>query len=180
MMRRAAGILVVLSAVLVVILVAWDFVEPVHDVPQLAPAESRATAILVEKQARRLTLLHGDKVIQTFRISLGRNPIGAKQREGDSRTPEGTYEIDSKNRHSHFHLALHISYPDADDRGRAVSRNVAPGSDIMIHGLPNGLGWLGNLHLLRDWTDGCIAVTDPEIEEIWGLVDTGTPIQIKP
>ena len=179
-MRRAAGMLAALSAVVIVILVTWNFIEPVRDMPQLAPVESRATAILVEKQARRLTLFHGDRIIKTFPISLGRNPVGAKQREGDSRTPEGTYEIDSKNRHSHFHLALHISYPDAADRGRAALHNVPPGSDIMIHGLPNGLGWLGNLHLLRDWTDGCIAVTDPEIEEIWALVDTGTPIQIKP
>jgi murein L,D-transpeptidase YafK len=179
-MRRIAGMFAVLAALIIVIVVIWDFVEPVRDVPQLAPAESRATSILVEKQARRLTLLRGDRAVKTFRVALGRDPIGAKQREGDSRTPEGNYTIDSKNRRSHFHLALHISYPDADDRSRAASSNVPPGSDIMIHGLPNGLGWLGNLHLLRDWTDGCIAVTDSEMEEIWALVDTGTPIQIRP
>jgi murein L,D-transpeptidase YafK len=179
-MRRAAGTLVALVALVIAVLMAWDFFEPVRDVPQLAPLENRATSIVVEKQARRLTLLHGDKAMKTFRVALGRDPIGAKEREGDSRTPEGNYTIDSKNRRSHFHLALHISYPDADDRSRAASRNVPPGGDIMIHGLPNGLGWLGNLHLWRDWTDGCVAVTDPEIEDIWALVDTGTPVQIRP
>jgi len=179
-MRRILAVLVVAVALLLAVLVGWDFIAPVRHVPQLASADGRATSIVVEKRSRLLTLFHDDKVIKTFRVSLGRDPIGAKEREGDSRTPEGHYVIDSKNPRSHFHLALHISYPDAEDRAHAALRDVPPGSDIMIHGLPNGLGWLGRLHLLHDWTDGCIAVTDPEIGQIWALVDTGTPIQIRP
>ena len=175
-MRRILGALVVAVALLLVVLVGWDFIAPVRHVPELASADGRATSIVVEKQSRLLTLFHDDKVIKTFRVSLGRDPTGVKEREGDSRTPEGRYVIDGKNWRSHFHLALHISYPDAADRAHAALRNEPPGSDIMIHGLPNGLGWLGRLHLLHDWTDGCIAVTDPEIEQIWALVDTGTQI----
>jgi murein L,D-transpeptidase YafK len=179
-MRRIVGALAGTLALVLIVLIAWDFIKPVRHVPPLGPVDSRATSILMEKQARRLTLFHGDKVIKTFRVALGGDPIGTKQREGDSRTPEGDYSVDSKNPRSHFHLALHISYPDAADRVRAAGRGVPPGGDIMIHGLPNGLGWLGGLHLWRDWTDGCIAVTDSEIEEIWTLADTGTPIQIRP
>ena len=179
-MRRGLAALAVLLAFIVTAFAAWDFFKPGRQIPQLADQGSRATSILVEKQSRQLTLLQGDKAIKTYRVSLGGDPIGHKQREGDSRTPEGDYTIDSKNRRSRFHLALHISFPDAKDRTRAAQNGVPPGSDIMVHGLPNGLGWLGGLHLFRDWTNGCIAVTNTEMEEIWALVDSGTPIQIKP
>jgi murein L,D-transpeptidase YafK len=179
-MRRTFGAIAGAVVLAALALVGWDFIVPVRHVPQLASADDRATSIVVEKQSRLLTLFHDGNAIKSFRVSLGRDPIGAKEREGDSRTPEGNYVIDNKNQRSHFHLALHISYPDAEDRARAAQRDVPPGSDIMIHGLPNGLGWLGRLHLLRDWTDGCVAVTDLEIEQIWALVDTGTPVQIRP
>jgi murein L,D-transpeptidase YafK len=179
-MRRTFGVIAGAVVFLLAVLVGWDFIAPVRHVPQLAAADGRATSVVVEKRSRLLTLFHDSKAIKSYRVSLGRDPIGAKEREGDSRTPEGNYVIDSKNQRSHFHLALHISYPDAEDRAHAALRDEPPGSDIMIHGLPNGLGWLGRLHLLHDWTDGRIAVTDPEIEQIWALVDTGTPIQIRP
>jgi murein L,D-transpeptidase YafK len=179
-MRRGLSALAVVAAFLVVALAGWDFLKAGRQIPQLADQASRATSIVVEKQSRQLTLLHNDKVIKTYRVSLGSDPIGHKLREGDSRTPEGDYTIDGKNRRSRFHLALHISFPDAKDRARAAQSSVPPGNDIMVHGLPNGLGWLGGLHLHRDWTDGCIAVTNAEMEEIWALVDSGTPIQIKP
>jgi len=179
-MRRSFIALAVFFALVLAGLAAWDFIKPGRQIPQLAAAQSRATSIVVEKQARQLSLLQGDRIIKTYRASLGGNPIGHKQREGDSRTPEGNYSIDSKNSRSRFHLALHISFPDAADRARAAQNAVPPGSDIMVHGLPNGLGWLSGLHLFRDWTDGCIAVTNAEMEEIWALVETGTPIQIKP
>jgi murein L,D-transpeptidase YafK len=179
-MRRIGGALATVLALLLIFVVAWNFIAPVRKVPQLAPADSRATSILVEKKARRLTLFRGDNVIGTFAIALGGSPVGPKEQEGDGRTPEGDYAIDGKNRRSHFHLALHVSYPDAEDRSRAGTHGVQPGGDIMIHGLPNGLGWLGDWHLLRDWTNGCIAVTDPQIEEIWTLVETGTLIRIRP
>jgi murein L,D-transpeptidase YafK len=179
-MRRIGGALATVLALLLIFVAAWDFIVPIRKVPQLAPADSRATSILVEKKARRLTLFHGDNVVGMFPIALGRSPVGPKEQEGDGRTPEGNYTIDGKNRRSHFHLALHISHPDSEDRSRAGTRSVLPGGDIMIHGLPNGLGWLGDWHRLRDWTNGCIAVTDSQIEEIWALVDTGTLIRIRP
>jgi murein L,D-transpeptidase YafK len=118
--------------------------------------------------------------MNTYPISLGGNPLGHKQQEGDQRTPEGFYAIDFKNARSRFHLALRVSYPNAQDRERAATKGVPPGGDIMIHGLPNGLGWLGAIHRSRDWTDGCAAVTNQQIEEIWSLVDIGTRVEIRP
>lgn len=179
-MRRGVVALAALVVLVLGGLVAWDFIKPGRQVPPLAAADQRATSVVVEKGARRLTLFQGDKAIRIYRASLGGNPVGPKQREGDSRTPEGTYSIDGRNNRSRFHLSLHISYPDAADRARAAKDAVPPGSDIMIHGVRNGLGFIGGLHRLYDWTDGCIAVTNAEMEEIWALVDTGTPIEIRP
>jgi murein L,D-transpeptidase YafK len=103
-----------------------------------------------------------------------------KEREGDARTPEGLYAIDAKNDRSAYHKALHVSYPNAADRERAKSLGVSPGGAIMIHGLPNGIGWVGAGHRLYDWTLGCIAVTNDEIDEIWKTVPVCTPIEIRP
>jgi murein L,D-transpeptidase YafK len=136
--------------------------------------------IEIRKRDRALVLFDGDTVLAEYTVSLGGGPLGAKVREGDQRTPEGHYVIDGRNRKSRYHLALRVSYPDADDRRRAAGLGVSPGGDIMIHGLPNGWGRLGALHRLWDWTAGCIAVTDEEIEEIWRLVPDGTPITISP
>jgi murein L,D-transpeptidase YafK len=111
---------------------------------------------------------------------LGRNPVGPKLREGDKRTPEGLYAIESHNPRSSFHRALKVSYPSAADRIAAAKRGVAPGGDIMIHGIRNGLGFIGRLQRRLDWTAGCIAVTNPEIEEIYRAVPDGTPIEIRP
>jgi murein L,D-transpeptidase YafK len=132
--------------------------------------------IRVEKGKRTLTLYRGKTVVRQFRVALGSNPRGAKSREGDGRTPEGHYVVDFRNEQSQFHLALHISYPNADDRARAASEGVDPGGDIMIHGWGRKLGQ----HRLRDWTDGCIAVTNAEMGVIWRLVPDGTPIEIVP
>lgn len=136
--------------------------------------------IVVEKGARRMLLLDHGKTVRTYRIALGRDPQGHKQQEGDSRTPEGVYIIDARNPESRFHLSLRVSYPNAEDRRRAAARGVSPGSDIFIHGLPNGDGDAGRDYAGRDWTDGCIAVTNAEIREIWALVKDGTPIEIRP
>jgi murein L,D-transpeptidase YafK len=143
-------------------------------------AQSHADAIVVHKKERTLELTHAGKVIRTYRIALGSNPIGPKTRQGDHRTPEGMYLIDSRNLHSQFHRSLHISYPNAADKERARKLALPTGGDIYIHGLPNGYGFIGAAHRARDWTDGCIAVTDQEIEEIWGLVNNGTPVEIRP
>jgi len=139
-----------------------------------------ADKILVEKKARRLTLSSKGKVLKTYKIALGGNPVGPKERQGDNKTPEGTYIIDSRNRESDYHLALHISYPNENDKRRANELGVSPGGDIMIHGIKNGFAWVGDHHREADWTRGCIAVTDEEIEEIERLVPDGTPVEILP
>jgi murein L,D-transpeptidase YafK len=143
-------------------------------------ATMTADRIVVAKADRTLTLYRGAQVLRTYQVALGRNPVGPKDQEGDGRTPEGVYVIDSRNVQSAFHRSLHISYPNADDRRRAAARRLRPGGAIMIHGLPNGLGAVGGAHRLRDWTEGCIAVTNSEIEEIWRLVPNGTRIEIRP
>jgi murein L,D-transpeptidase YafK len=134
----------------------------------------RADQVVVNKSRRELLLLRGNVILRQYRIALGRDPIGHKQCEGDGRTPEGRYTIDRRNPKSKYHLSLHISYPSADDVARAQAAAVEPGGDIMIHGLKDGE--------LRDgdWTQGCIAVTNEEMEEIWGLVPDGTVIVIEP
>jgi len=139
-----------------------------------------ADKILIEKNKRRLTLLSKGEVLRTYKIALGGNPDGPKERQGDNKTPEGTYIIDSRNRGSLYHLSLHISYPNEKDKKRAKQRGVSPGGDIMIHGIKNGFSWAGDLHTEVDWTKGCIAVTDEEIEEIDSLVPNGTSVEIKP
>jgi tetratricopeptide (TPR) repeat protein len=136
--------------------------------------------ILIEKQARRLTLLTKGEVIKTYKIALGGNPVGPKERQGDCKTPEGTYIIDSRNGNSGFHLSLHISYPNAQDKKRARELGVSPGGDIMIHGIKNGFAQVGASHAEVDWTEGCIAVTDQEMEEIYKFVPDGTIVEIRP
>ena len=148
--------------------------------PPLAPADQTADTVVVDKAARRLILLRNDVEIAAYDVSLGSAPIGHKQREGDERTPEGTYVIDWRNDQSIAHLSLHISYPNANDPQAAAARNESPGGNIMIHGILKGWGWLGRLHLAWDWTNGCIAVTNTEMREIWSLVPNGTPIKILP
>jgi len=136
--------------------------------------------ILVEKKERRLTLFSKGDEIKTYKIALGGNPNGPKERQGDHKTPEGYYIIDSKNRNSRYHLALHISYPNENDRKRSARQGVPLGGDIMIHGLKNGFSWVDESHADIDWTQGCIAVTNGEIEELFKLVPLGTPIEIRP
>ena len=145
-----------------------------------AIVRAKADRVLVLKSEHKLLLLNGDKVIKTYLIALGRGGLLPKQQQGDRRTPEGLYAIDRRNRGSNFHRALHISYPNEADRAQARELGVSPGADIMIHGITNGLGWVGASHRITDWTDGCIAVTNAEIEEIWNLVPDGTPVEIRP
>ncbi|QPH55225.1 L,D-transpeptidase family protein [Pontivivens ytuae] len=147
--------------------------------PPMAPVADQADLVRVDKSDRRLELLRDGAVIAAYDISLGAAPDGHKRQEGDERTPEGRYVIDWRNPNSIAHLSLHISYPNADDVAQAAAAGVSPGGNIMIHGLPNGFGILGRLHLLVDWTDGCIAVTDAEMREIWSRVPNGTPIELR-
>lgn len=141
--------------------------------PTMAPLTQQADRILVDKSERRMQLLRGGKVMRTYRVLLGDAPVGRKRQQGDERTPEGEYRISGRNPYSRFHLSLRVSYPNTDDRRQARMRGVDPGGDIMIHG--------GNSTLYPfDWTDGCIALTNAEIEEVWRLVPTGTAIRIDP
>jgi murein L,D-transpeptidase YafK len=140
----------------------------------------KADRVLILKSERKLILSRKGEALKTYPVALGGSPEGDKQCEGDNRTPEGTYRIDSKNKASRFHRALHVSYPDAKDRAEARERGCPPGGDIMIHGLGKRFGFLGALHRVSDWTAGCIAVTNEEIEEIWAAVDVGTVVEIRP
>lgn len=147
----------------------------------LAPAANpeKADKILVMKSWRRMLLLRDGEIVKEYKISLGFNPKGAKMRRGDGKTPEGHYIIDRRNAGSRFHLALHVSYPDSNDINIARAQGIDPGGDIMIHGLPNGIndGWRKER---IDWTAGCIAVNNKEIQEIWRLVPDRCPIEIRP
>lgn len=144
------------------------------------PPDVRADRVVVRKGARTLELYRSGRLLRAYPIALGRDPLGHKQQEGDGRTPEGRYVLDYRNPRSSYHKALHVSYPSAADSASARSRGVNPGGQIMVHGVRNGLGFVGRLHRIFDWTDGCIAVTDQEIDEIWRSVADGTPIEIEP
>jgi len=141
---------------------------------------ARADRVVVWKSKRQLELYANGRLVKSYVVALGRNPVGPKLQEGDKRTPEGLYAVESHNPRSSFHKALKVSYPSPTDRVAAAKRGVAPGGDIMIHGLRNGLGFIGRLHRRLDWTAGCIAVTNPEIEEIYRAVPDGTPVEIHP
>ncbi len=136
--------------------------------------------VRVDKSERRMELVDNGTVVRTYTIALGGNPVGPKRREGDGRTPEGIYTLKGRNPQSAFHRSIRISYPDEADRAAAAARGENPGGDIMIHGQPNGWGWWGWLTQRFDWTNGCIAVTDAEMDEIWTLVPDGTAIEIIP
>jgi murein L,D-transpeptidase YafK len=140
----------------------------------------RADKVVVVKSERTLTLFNNGRIIKSYKVALGGNPRGPKTQQGDHKTPEGEYVLDRRNEHSQFYRSIHISYPNAEDRARARKLGVLPGGDIMLHGLPNGYGWIGAGHRARDWTDGCIAVTNEEIDQIWRTVPDGTPIEIRP
>ncbi len=158
-----------------VLITPWD-----GSASSLPQAGARADYIVIEKSKRRLTLLSRGQVLKSYRVSLGRDPVGPKLREGDERTPEGVYRIDYRMRDSAYHLALHISYPNEADRKQARRLGVSPGGNIMIHGIGGAVKKVGDLHPLFDWTNGCIAVTDHEIEEIWRLTPLGTIVNILP
>lgn len=154
---------------------------PFSAIGQTKPApQAKADRIVIVKSTRTMTLLSNGRVLKIYKVALSARSIGGKERVGDDKTPEGLYTVDWKNAQSKFHLALHVSYPNAADRERAKKLGVNPGGEIEIHGLGTGFGWLGTLHRQTDWTAGCIAVTNEEIDEIWKLVAVGIPIEIKP
>ena len=147
---------------------------------QSSKSAEKVDHIVIVKSTRSLMLMSHEKVLRVYKVALSRQPVGAKDRAGDHKVPEGEYVVDYKVPHSRFHLALHISYPNAFDRERARKLGVQPGGDIEIHGLDSQYAWVGSIQRYVDWTDGCIAVTNPEIEEIYKLVSVGTLVEILP
>lgn len=150
------------------------------NVPAPAPGGQQADLVEVHKAERRLELKRGGRVLKTYRVALGFAPERHKEREGDGRTPEGAYAIDARNPRSSFHLSLRVSYPDERDKAHAAALGVPPGGDIYIHGQPNGWRKWFVGHPGKDWTTGCVAVTDAEMREIWSLVPTGARVVIHP
>jgi murein L,D-transpeptidase YafK len=144
------------------------------------PMSTTADLLVVEKGRRQLIAYSHGEVLRTYTVALGAVPSGPKTRQGDGRTPEGRYVIDHHNPSSGFHRALHVAYPSAAESARARAGGNDPGGEIMVHGLKDGLGWVGRAHRFVDWTVGCIAVTNPEIEELYRIVPDGTPIEIRP
>jgi len=144
-----------------------------------AAVAETADSVLVDKSDEKLYLLKDAAVIAEYSVSFGANPEGHKQQEGDERTPEGNYVLDYKNADSGFYKAIHISYPNDADKQSADARGVDPGGAIMIHGQRNWLGWLSFITQRFNWTDGCIAVTNSQMDEIWDSVPANTPIEIR-
>jgi murein L,D-transpeptidase YafK len=140
---------------------------------------TKAERIVVVKSAHTMTLYADGQMLKVYHVWLGRGPGNAKRQQGDNETPEGRYTINGRNAHSVAHLSLRISYPNSTDRERARKLGVDPGGDIMIHGLPPGNDWIKPGQPLADWTYGCIALTDAEMDEVWKLVPNGTPIEIR-
>ena len=162
----------------VVVLFALLFVAP--PVPAQSAKSPAVDEILVLKSQHKMQLLSHGAVVHEYHVALSTVPVGAKERNGDHKVPEGEYTIDSKNPGSQFHLALHVSYPNAADRAHAKKLGVDPGGEIEIHGLAKQYAMLGAMHRAYDWTNGCIAVTNAEIEEIYKIVPVGTKVEIRP
>lgn len=149
-------------------------------VGQVVWAEPAVTLVRIMKSDNKLQLLAGETLVREFHVVFGANPKGHKMQEGDERTPEGSYTLDYKKPDSAFYRAIHISYPNAKDIALAKSRGVKPGGDIMIHGQKNGLGWLSFISQRFNWTNGCVALPNKDMDIVWALVKEGTPIEILP
>jgi murein L,D-transpeptidase YafK len=144
------------------------------------PAPLLADRVVVRKSERQMYLMHGATILRTYRVALGLNPVGPKEQEGDSRTPEGHYQLTRRNPHSEYFLSIQVSYPNDKDLQRARRNRLTPGGAIMIHGLPNDLRREPSYYEQRDWTDGCIAVSDSDMLEIWLMTPQDVPIDILP
>jgi len=152
--------------------------EPIKIVKQ--PTPKHADRAVVEKSKRTLTAYAGKHTLASFKVALGREPVGPKTCKGDMRTPEGHYKIISQNPVSRFYKSLRLNYPNADDIAIAKKKGCDPGGDIVIHGLENGYDWVGRTHCSVDWTSGCVAVTNQEMDYLWKILPIGTPVEIRP
>lgn len=180
-MLRKPKSLVLLPSLLLMLLSLLVFPTMASEMPVRAMDEMpMVSQVLVRKEERRLYLMSGDEVVRSYRIGLGDNPTGHKLFEGDKRTPEGKYTLDWRNPDSDFYKSIHVSYPNNQDREMAEAWGLDPGGSIMIHGLPNDAGEWAFAFIGLDWTNGCIAVSNDEMDEIWQLVSDGTPIHILP
>lgn len=148
--------------------------------PCLVFSTNKADAVLVDKSDAKLYLMKQGSKYASFQVTFGREPKGHKQQQGDERTPEGHYTLDYKNSNSDFYRSIHISYPNAQDSENARKLGVDPGGDIMIHGQANGWEWAAIIAQLFNWTNGCIALKNPDMDRVWEAVDPGTPIEIRP
>ena len=178
-MRRAARLFSALSlvALTLAVMVLLAVRPPAPIVPQ-TPLIGPVSRILVEKAARRMTVYVGDDVARVYAVRLGFAPAGDKRAQGDGRTPEGRFTIDRRNATSAYHLSLGLNYPRPEDRARAVAEGVDPGGDIFLHGQPNILP--AGVTLGHDWTAGCVALSDAEIEELFAATPLGTDVEIRP
>lgn len=179
-MKRVLRLLAYLALVAALgLLTASLFMAPERvPVPPPPPLTGSVDRIVIEKSARRMQLIQNGKPVRSYQIALGFSPAGDKDRQGDGRTPEGEFTIDRRNDESAFHLSLGLDYPQPDDRARAAAGGYSPGGDIFIHGQPNALS--EKFKLRGDWTAGCIAVTNPEMREIWAVTPIGTTVEIRP
>ncbi len=175
-LARAFSAIVLVLLIAAVVAIVW--LRPAPDLPPAVPLSGQVDRIVIEKSARRMTLLQDGQILRSYVIALGFTPEGDKLREGDGRTPEGLFRIDRRNDRSAYHLSLGLDYPQQNDRDRAAAAGENPGGDIMIHGQPNVLP--DTLALTGDWTAGCIALTNDEIREIWQVTPIGTPVEIRP
>lgn len=151
----------------------------VYPEPRL-PADAEVDSLVVYKSKKELQAYAAGKLLKTYQISLGGSPQGHKAYEGDQKTPEGKYTINAKNANSGYHKNLGVSYPNEQDIAYAKSIGKSPGGDIKIHGIRNGIGSINKFQRLFNWTNGCMALTDAEIDELFAAVKLGTPIEIKP
>lgn len=177
-LARAFSRLLLVALIGLIGVILWDRLTPPAPPTTLPPIEGKITRLLVEKSARRMTAFQGDRAVREYRIALGFAPEGDKLQEGDGKTPEGIFRINRRNPESAFYLSLGIDYPQPADITRARAAGVSPGGDIFIHGQPNGANILTTIR--RDWTAGCIAVSNAEIEELWAVTPDGTIVEITP
>jgi murein L,D-transpeptidase YafK len=154
---------------------AWDY-RAEHCGPTASGPVDR---IFVDKSEHWMAVYRQGRIIREFRVALGRGGLAPKVRQGDGRVPEGTYRIVAHNPTSAYYLSLRIGYPTPEQLAAAHARGIDPGTDIMIHGLPNGRGWIGSRHRKVNWTEGCIALTDAEMQWLYANVPDGTPIEIR-
>jgi len=141
---------------------------------------TKIDSVEVFKSKREMVIFSNGNKLKTYNISLGTEPEGPKQFEGDKKTPEGKYIFDRKNTATGYHLSIHISYPNEQDKIKAASFGKAPGSDIMLHGIPNNADLIESYYENNDWTHGCIAVNNNDMDELWRVIDVGTPVIIYP